>query len=270
MRGNAELVLLLGALACAGGNAKAAVATATQTAAVTAASQDSLAAEPSRPLHLARLEERAPTAFPHAPHLRFDCKRCHAQVAGHERHANVACRQCHEAPAPTTARAPAPDCNSCHHARARAADCQHCHDRDPARPAPAVPLSFRIAGSEVMRTVSFPHARHAQLTCTRCHAGADRASARAACASCHERHHQPAADCAACHSEPREGVHSAAVHRGCGGEGCHQDRAVLALPRARSVCLVCHPAQAQHEPGGDCATCHDLRSAAAGGDAGAP
>lgn len=268
MRCIAGLVLLLGVVACAGGNAQAAVDAATQTATAAAAAQDSVS-EPSRPLHLSRLEERAPTTFPHAPHLRFDCTRCHAQVAGHERHANVACRQCHEAPAPTTARASAPDCHSCHHARTEAERCRHCHDRDPAAPAPAIPLTFRIASHDVTRVVSFPHDRHSALGCTRCHAGGDRASARLACASCHERHHQPGANCSACHPTPREGVHAADVHRGCGGEGCHRDSAVLALPRARSVCLACHPAQARHEPGGDCVTCHDLRSAPNGGAGGA-
>ena len=262
---DAGLVLLLGALACAGGDAKGVVDAATQTASPAAPSQDSTDTQTSHPLRLARLEERAPTTFPHAPHLRFDCRRCHAQVAGHERHANVPCRQCHEAPAPTTTGASASDCSSCHHASNQAFDCVHCHDRDPAtRPAPQVRLTLRLAGHDATRSVSFPHARHAGLSCTRCHLHADRASAAAQCNGCHESHHRAGADCAACHSPPREGVHSAAVHRGCGGEGCHQNPAVLALPLARNVCLACHPAQAQHEPGGNCATCHNLRLPAAG------
>ena len=269
---NAGLVLLLGALACVGGDARVAVDAATQTAAAAAVPQDSTAAQPSRPLHLARLEQRAPTTFPHDPHLRFDCTRCHAQVAGHERHANVACRQCHEAPAPTSAGASASECSSCHHGRSQPFGCLHCHDGEASdSPPPAVPLTFRIAGATAVRTVAVPHARHAELACTRCHTGDHQAGAAAQCGACHQRHHQPAANCAGCHLPPREGVHDAASHRGCNGGGCHQDAAVLALPFVRAVCLMCHPAQVQHEPGGECATCHNLQpQKTAAGDVGNP
>lgn len=269
---HAELVLLLGALACADGDAKAAVDAATQTAAAAAVPQDSAAAPASRPLHLARVEERAPTTFPHDPHLRFDCTRCHAQVTGHERHANVACRKCHEAPAPTSAGASPGECGSCHHARTQPFGCLHCHDRERASPrSPAISLTMRLAGTSVVRTVAVPHARHSTLPCTACHAVDRQAKAGASCNSCHERHHLADADCAACHSPPREGVHQAAVHRGCGGEACHQDAAVRALPLAPAVCLSCHPSQARHEPGGDCAGCHNLQlSAAVAGTPGRP
>lgn len=258
---DARLLPLLGVLACVGGNARADADAATHTAESAFAPQESASLQPARPPHLARVVERAPTRFAHEPHLRFECDRCHAQVAGHERHANVACRQCHEAPPPTGGGAPAAECNACHHARTQPYGCMHCHERPAADPSsPVVRVEFRIGAHTVERELALPHALHERLPCTGCHAAAGRAPTVTGCNSCHERHHHPAANCSACHPLPRPGVHTAGVHRGCGGTGCHQDAAVLALPLVRAVCLSCHPAQSAHEPEGDCAGCHHLQA----------
>jgi hypothetical protein len=119
-----------------------------------------------------------------------------------------------------------------------------------------VPVSFRVSvrRDAVTRPVSFAHARHVALACSRCHANdVNRTVAPATCNDCHADHHEPARDCATCHSTAREG-HDRSVHEGCAG--CHTDARVAALTTSRSLCLACHQKQRTRHYDGDCATCH--------------
>jgi hypothetical protein len=102
----------------------------------------------------------------------------------------------------------------------------------------------------------FDHRFHSDEECSQCHRRAPLLAASARCAECHDDHHRPEADCSACHAADDVAAHGADVHRGCAGSGCHEDPRVLALPFSRPVCLVCHSAQVNHQPGRGCEECH--------------
>lgn len=215
-----------------------------------------------RPRHLSRIAAAEPSEFPHAPHGGFECRRCHEAVPGHEGHAAFACSECHDAPPATAERR---DCSGCHHSGAVGQACTRCHDRS-AAPAAERRVSALVRTARnpqgATRALPFAHARHAQLECVRCHERGAQAAVRVACTSCHDRHHRPDAECRSCHESVAAQVHPPArVHRGCAGAGCHTDATVIALPFSRPLCLVCHPAQAAHEPDTDCAGCHQLNGA---------
>ena len=40
--------------------------------------------------------------------------------------------------------------------------------------------------------------------------------------------------------------------------GCHTDPTLPERPETRPACLSCHRDQVEHEPGRDCAPCHQL------------
>jgi hypothetical protein len=175
----------------------------------------------------------------------------------HARHQSIACTECHGTSATHGAlKANSPDaCLGCHHGPAQRATCAACHGAGP--PAPhAVPVSFRVSVRReiITRSISFPHARHGAIACTRCHANdLERTVAPASCNDCHADHHAPARDCAGCHPTARAG-HDRSAHEGCAG--CHTDARVAALASSRSLCVSCHQEQRSHHPGGDCAACH--------------
>lgn len=212
----------------------------------------------AKPLHLARVADREAKSFPHEPHVDITCARCHTNVPGHGGHARMDCRECHAAPAAPAGKA---DCSGCHHAPTAAYGCKHCHEQ---KPTPGkVEVAVRVASNRLgaARALPFAHARHEQFQCDRCHDS--KAATVAACTSCHERHHRADAECRTCHERVPTAVHPAAkVHLGCAGSGCHQDATVTSLPLTRPVCVVCHAAQADHEPNQDCASCHRLRRGA--------
>lgn len=205
----------------------------------------------ARPPHLARVADTRPSGFPHEPHTGFECTRCHEAVPGHGAHAQLACHECHDAPAP--AARPSGDCSSCHHSSAVVRGCADCHE---GKNAPAAAQQVQVTRD---RTLPFAHARHNELECTRCHErSGDRVAG--ACTSCHERHHRADANCRGCHRAVPAAAHPVArVHQGCGGAGCHTDATVAALPFSRSLCVVCHTAQAGHEPDEECTGCHRLQ-----------
>lgn len=196
----------------------------------------------------------APAAFAHDAHATVTCATCHGDPPAHGRHGEMACDECHATPAGARATAPT-ECDACHHGPDQAAPCQGCHGT----PSPAVhplPRSLRLAGSTVRRTLAFSHRPHELLECTACHADGGRAAVTGDCLGCHDDHHAASSSCLACHEAPAAGVHGVDAHLGCGGAGCHTEARVLSLPRSRPVCLSCHPAQADHEIGADCAGCH--------------
>jgi hypothetical protein len=112
------------------------------------------------------------------------------------------------------------------------------------------------------RPVSFEHETHRELRCVECHSTPVTlvaAPAARACASCHSAHHRAAGQCAACHgpAEPR-GAHAALPDAHVACDACHTEAVVGMLTPDRGLCLTCHAEQRQHEPGGECSTCHLL------------
>ncbi len=262
------------AAACGGGSGDAPPAAVAGDSASQPA-QDSAAASPapaaSRVVAAARGDSSAalaaanaaePTsAFPHARHRSVQCTVCHASVAGHTSHPGVTCNDCHPAPvgAATTVAASADRsaCRSCHHGARSPQSCTGCHGAGPTSELSVTQtLSMSVWPASRTRVLTFPHARHGSIACTRCHTGGTTLQFTAGCGACHASHHRADANCMGCHPAPAAGVHTAAVHRGCGGSGCHQDAAVVALPMTRSVCLTCHRDRVSHQPGRPCAECH--------------
>src|SRR5690606_3993614 len=110
------------------------------------------------------------------------------------------------------------------------------------------------------RDVPFAHAEHDEFRCTECHVAPVTLAPSAevqACASCHERHHEPGQDCAACH---RTGATLAAhepladAHRDC--TACHVEAVVERLEPTRSFCLACHAQSVDHYAPRECTVCH--------------
>jgi hypothetical protein len=183
----------------------------------------------------------------------------------HERHERVvSCRQCHGSGTGHGAiliRTPL-DCASCHHAANIGRTCADCHVTD-SIPAPAIvtaPMSMSVWDSARSRDLPFRHSLHvAAVACNECHRTTTTLTRDRECASCHDSHHTPQADCSACHTLPRAGAHSLPVHLSCAGSSCHAVERAPPPAFSRTLCLVCHPAQATHEPGGNCAECHLIR-----------
>jgi hypothetical protein len=209
-----------------------------------------------------------PIRFAHNPHGQVDCRTCHTAIPGHARHASVACAECHELPSQAgSARVAAGECNACHHGPDQARACLDCHGSAPAgvREVRAV-IRVSVRPSAQERALGFEHARHERVACRECHTHLPDGAAPEPCSTCHAQHHRAQANCLGCHPAPGRGGHDRSVHRGCGGTGCHSDAAVTALPLTRPVCLVCHRAQENHEPGEDCRRCHLSGSATISGE----
>jgi DnaJ-class molecular chaperone len=200
--------------------------------------------------------------FNHEPHREVACRACHGVVVGHDSHREVECAACHEAAAPPeSASIPtAAQCQACHHDPARAQPCGRCHGPAPELPTSTVPVRIAAGGPGTAQTrgLDFEHAAHAALSCESCHGTPPSAAEARACEACHSDHHEATRRCVACHAPLPLDTHTAQAHEGCGGSGCHDDAAVLALPATRSVCLACHQDQAEHEPGRECGPCHRI------------
>lgn len=108
------------------------------------------------------------------------------------------------------------------------------------------------------RSLPFAHEAHEARDCENCHVERPTLRPDVDCASCHEDHHTPEARCMTCHEQPAEDAHDIEAHLGCGGTGCHSQPGFDALVQERATCLVCHQAQEDHEPGQDCAECHQI------------
>jgi hypothetical protein len=194
------------------------------------------------------------TTFAHNPHRDVRCSVCHENVPGHAVHSAVPCVQCHEmVQAASGARPGSEQCLGCHHQPGRR-DCGQCH---PAAPQPLRrQVSFALPRGTISRELTFDHERHKAFECRSCHVAPVTYAVTGGCAACHERHHNAQRDCAACHPARPLDIHTVRAHLGCGGAGCHENAAVLALPQNRAVCLSCHRDKVIHEPGRECAPCH--------------
>lgn len=205
-----------------------------------------------------RRSTRAET-FPHDAHGQISCAVCHEVPQGHGSHASVGCADCHRASGLATVRELGPEqCAACHHGPDQALSCQHCHEsRGPVQSRQQLALEVWSAPRE--RTLTFAHGRHAELDCVSCHQAAPMLSPAVPCASCHQEHHAPTIRCQSCHTPPPESAHGVEAHLTCSGSGCHRAPEIEAFADSRAVCLVCHQAQEEHEPGGDCIECHRVR-----------
>lgn len=190
-----------------------------------------------------RLGYAGPPDFSHRRHRELDCGSCHDSG---ERHGALVVK---------TLR----DCQGCHHAPARQAACGTCHAdrtiRGVRRVAAAMTLSVWRVPRE--RRLPFAHERHVDVACTACHTVPVTLAPARACESCHEPHHSVETTCRNCHESPRE-VHTREAHLGCAGSGCHTLAGTVALTPVRNVCLTCHQTLVNHNPGRECARCHQV------------
>lgn len=209
-----------------------------------------------------RRSTRAET-FPHEAHVQIDCAICHQVAEGHGSHDTVECADCHRASALATVRAlAAADCQACHHGADQSWTCEHCHGA-PGSYRTTQELFLAVWSAPRSRELAFEHAWHDGLDCASCHASRPSLSPEP-CAACHEDHHVATVRCQSCHTPPREGAHDVDAHLTCGGAGCHRAPRVEAIAGSRSACLVCHQAQEDHEPGGECIECHRVRPGTVG------
>jgi len=186
--------------------------------------------------------------FLHTKHEQIDCRRCHGEGAQHRTYLVKTAR----------------DCASCHHAADQPVACTTCHAIDSLPAVRQVQTPMRLPPTEAPRprVLAFRHALHLTardaVPCRTCHTGDVLLAVERPCASCHESHHRPEAECRSCHLEPALGAHTAAVHLGCAGAGCHQAARVPPLGPTRQVCLACHSDKRDHEVDGLCAECHRI------------
>jgi hypothetical protein len=222
-------------------------------------------------------DRRAMTAvdsrFPHSEHRTVECQRCHQRPPGHATHQDQECRACHGRPAgfdnlpERTAR----ECAACHHQDAQQLRCRACHQADQVGARPVLVAVQATGATEArVRRLTFDHDDHQSRECLTCHTTSVTLQFGLECASCHEYHHRQDARCMTCHEQFETPAHSAQVHVGCAGGGCHGDAPVLSLAPTRNVCQVCHQDMVQHRPGRECTACHvgfgdSLRERAPGG-----
>jgi hypothetical protein len=188
---------------------------------------------------------RVPRPFRHARHERISCLECHGTG---ERHATYLIKS-------------ARDCAGCHHDSTRQRPCSTCHSAELLPDSHRVAAYMSLAGNPAAeRRLPFEHTRHVNpgtpVTCRDCHRAGVALARERECASCHAPHHRSAANCSACHTRPMNGVHTRDAHLSCAGSACHAAGAVPSPADSRTLCIVCHRAQANHEPGGRCASCH--------------
>jgi hypothetical protein len=190
----------------------------------------------------------------------------------HERHEAVVCTACHGAGTEhrTLLVRSAADCASCHHDESRALSCSRCHESRSLPQSRSIVQSWDAdpaadgSGSVAVarqRTLSFSHALHAGEACRSCHDTGTALAVTRTCASCHE-HHRAEADCVLCHGTDVRATHRAEAHLSCTSAGCHAGRSLPPLDASRMLCIACHVAQTDHEPGGACASCHQVPRAA--------
>jgi hypothetical protein len=182
----------------------------------------------------------------------------------HLRHRDVQCSACHAASPThgavtvTTLR----DCRECHHTPPVSASCGNCHgERELRQSRSSVRTPIRLSvGPARERALPFSHARHESVSCASCHREPLTMRATVSCDGCHQEHHRPTTRCMDCHVRPPATAHTADVHLGCGGAGCHTavPAQLRSVPRTRNFCLACHQDMVTHEPGGNCAECHRL------------
>jgi hypothetical protein len=198
------------------------------------------------------LQEPPARPFRHAVHRVLPCRECHGTGERHR-----------------AARSwTAADCAACHHDPARDLACASCHEAAELPPAGSVPvtLSLSVRGSATVRALPFDHATHVAKPCQACHNPPAGAAARTECAACHTDHHRPEAECALCHRITAPVAHGLEAHLTCTGAGCHaridatpvEAGGATRPPLSRTLCLLCHAEQKDHEPTGSCHVCHRI------------
>jgi hypothetical protein len=188
-------------------------------------------------------DDAQPRPFRHASHEAIPCGECHGAGAQHR----------------TAAALTAAACAACHHNPRRELACARCHEPSSYEPPRTTLLQMTLSVSEQPRTrpVPFDHVRHGALECASCHNPAGGVFLTPpSCSSCHTEHHRGEAECSTCHVPAEPDVHDRAVHATCAGSGCHDVAAERQPALSRSMCLVCHVEQRDHEPGGLCYDCH--------------
>jgi hypothetical protein len=177
----------------------------------------------------------------------------------HAAHTRLACAECH----PTGERHRTPrvwtpaDCAACHHNPRREYSCTSCHESAAITGARTVParVSLTVWRDARVRDLPFDHETHAARLCVDCHGPTVTPET---CASCHAEHHVPEADCTGCHPPTETGVHPLRSHLTCTGAGCHSLESGDRPPLSRTLCLLCHREQTDHEPAGTCHACHRI------------
>ena len=190
-------------------------------------------------------------SFPHARHTSLHCLTCHTVNSSRTPYGLV-----FERPR---------GCDLCHHQNVLAGqveekDCARCH-REAIRnvPKPTVVTVVVPTRAAVPRTIDFKHGVHQGVACSTCHqapAIAPPDSVRT-CTACHDQHHDARRDCSTCHARAQTPTaHSRVTHTGC--DACHTPSRIAKLSPNRAFCVTCHTAQRNHQPNGECATCHFL------------
>lgn len=181
--------------------------------------------------------------FQHKPHKAVQCKACHATSDGHG----------------VVKTGAVANCGGCHHAATNVARCTSCHasgklTRTFTR---AFDAKLTVANTTRPKTLTFAHTTHTGVDCRSCHKNAARMRAVPSCEACHEDHHTELRTCTTCHTNANQvKEHNREAHLTCIGSGCHKTTVNGSLQTQRNVCLVCHAGQVNHEPAGDCASCH--------------
>ncbi len=218
--------------------------------------------EPARPApHPVALAKRAGKAPAPAP--------VPADTFEHARHRSLACLTCHRVQGSSRLTFEAPrGCQICHHQAPEQSRCATCHEAGELTATTAHQVAVAVRGHESRtRPVSFRHETHRDLACTACHtAGVGLATPDSvrACAACHDDHHAAGRACATCHDQQvTYPSHAPPVEAHGGCDACHEPATVSRLVPDRALCLTCHAAQRDHEPAGECTTCHFLADPAA-------
>jgi nitrate/TMAO reductase-like tetraheme cytochrome c subunit len=179
----------------------------------------------------------------------------------HKLHTKVACKTCHESDTGhgvlkiTTAA----DCAGCHHSTENRARCASCHTSNELGGTFRRNVLWKLSVWKEPRTraLDFTHTKHAKTECQSCHALSADMRSPATCNSCHKEHHEAARSCTACHADGKTvKEHDRKAHLSCASSGCHSSTVTAPLRTQRNVCLACHSEHVDHEPQGDCASCH--------------
>ncbi len=198
-----------------------------------------------------RVQSRpAPTdSFPHERHKKFACLTCHFSLGGHGR----------------LTFQPPRGCQICHHQAPTQADCSACHQTGELAVPILVPMSVSVPREAARtRSVGFPHGKHAELDCIRCHTTPvtlEPADSVVTCHACHDNHHESGRSCATCHkTEAITAAHEPPRFKHMACDACHTPSRVPILVPTRSFCLVCHDQAQDHHAPKECTDCHFLRS----------
>jgi hypothetical protein len=262
-----SFVLVFGA--CGGGEPATEEQPAADAAVQPAAAQAADSATPLRRFlpaeaHRATRAER----FPHENHVGINCRVCHEAPKGHTTHASVGCPNCHRSSAFITDKVlTKADCLTCHHGGTNGRTCTDYHQAPPGPMVVERQIKLSVWPTPRTRSLPFDHALHKSEACVSCHKAMPNLKPTEPCGTCHEKHHRPEARCMTCHQQPPPGTHTLDAHLNCNTAGCHNEPVTEHMTEVRSVCLVCHQQQENHEPGRVCAQCHQVRPGGPDGSA---